>query len=198
MDQVWFPMMKWAQMSQNRFFLWWKIFIAEPTDFSVTKLSSQNFFDSVTHHRNITGRSDPRVYVHSGLRPLWQLMWHAVNAVKWRGQDIVALHVVSFTLAGDVLGRMRRKEDSHVARGCKSMSFCYEGTCHFHICPRVLFLCSHVSVVGCPMCLLLGDPRVIFVLIQVLFSYWSMVGKRMTKVLPKELITATKSWKSCC
>ena len=145
-----------------------------------------------------TSQKHHRTFGSTCLRPLWQLMWHAVNAVKWRGQDIVALHVVSFTLAGDVLGSMGRKEDSHVATGCKSMSFCYEGTCHFHICPRVLFLCSHVSVVGCPMCLLLGDPRVIFVLIQVLFSYWSMVGKRMTKVLPKELITATKSWKSCC
>ena len=60
------------------------------------------------------------------------------------------------------------------------VSFCYEATCHFHVCWRVILLCCNMSF-GSPTCLLLGEPCVIFLyystwylLIHVYYAYWSM------------------------
>jgi len=56
--------------------------------------------------------------------PHWKVTWCAINAVNWCGQYMLALHMVSYTLAGDVSASTCGNEDSHVARRCKPTCHC--------------------------------------------------------------------------
>ena len=166
--QVSFSVIKWAQTSQN-----W-IFCDEKT------FTTKSFFGSMTCHRNDTLRT---IRVH-------------INAVKWCGQDALALHVVSSTLAGDMSSNSCCKEDSHVVRLCKSMchfvtrplviftfvdvSFCFAVTCPL-VLPRVFCWVNHVSFfciiprdIYWSMCIMPIGPCVSYIVLHMSFSCCSM------------------------